>query len=132
MSSRTSCCVSIVRSRPSRTTVPFGSVSSVSLSSVALLRSSCTMPMTMLAKTTPRNMASCQLPDDYHADGQQEEEHVEVREDVGAHNLPHGLAGRLDGPVVPAGAPRSSAWRVLRPCSGLGLEDRDVPPQRLF
>ena len=43
------------------------------------------------------------LTHDYDARGQQEKQHVEVREHVGAHYLPHGLSGRLDRAVVPAG-----------------------------
>ena len=62
MSSRTISLVGIFRCLPSRMTAPCGSVSSVSLSSVRFERSSCTMPMAMLAMTTPMNMTFCQEP----------------------------------------------------------------------
>ena len=62
MSSLTISLVGIFLCRPSRMTAPCGAVSRVSLSSVRLERSSCTMPMAMFAKTTPRNMAFCQVP----------------------------------------------------------------------
>ena len=61
-SSRTISAVGICRTRPSRTTAPLGAVRRVSLSSVFLLRSSCTMPMAMFAMTTPRNMISFTAP----------------------------------------------------------------------
>ena len=116
MSSRTSSFVSICRSRPSRTTVPLGSVSSVSLSRVALLRSSCTMPMTMLANTTPRNMASCHWPTAItHAASRKKSmlKYVSTLERMICPTvLPGGSMGRLSQPA----RSRSSAWRVLSPC----------------
>ena len=117
MSSRTSSFVSICRSRPSRTTVPLGSVSSVSLSRVALLRSSCTMPMTILANTTPRNIASCHWPTAItHAASRKKSmlKYVSTLERMICPTvLPGGSMGRLSQPA----RARSSACLVLRPVS---------------
>ena len=118
MSSRTSSCVGICRSRPSRTTVPFGEVSSVSLSRVFLLRSSWTMPMTMFANTTPRNMASCQRPTTItHAARKKKSrlKYVRILErTICATVLPGGSMGLLSQPAET----RSSACLVLRPVFG--------------
>ena len=62
MSSSTIASADISTSPPTRRTSAFGSTSTVSLSSVCLARSSCTMPMSALRTMTTPNSASAGCP----------------------------------------------------------------------
>ena len=66
------------------------------------------------------------------AGGEQEEEHVEIGEDVRADYLAHGLPGRLDGQVSPAGVHALLRLRRAQALGGPRLEYRHVPPEGEF
>ena len=70
--------------------------------------------------------------DNYDTGREQEKEHVEIGEDVRADYLAHGLPGRLDGQVSPAGVHALLRLRRAQALGGPRLEYRHVPPEGEF